>query len=419
MLVQPGRLTARPIPALSQPASLDLNFMTGTMPSGLTFTRASTAWAYNSAGVLTSYATDAPRLDYDPASLAARGLLVEEARTNLALQSSTYTDATWAKAQSTATAAAALAPSGATDGTALLETATTGVHNFNQPLSTTNATAYTLSIYAKPNGRNFLQIFFFSTGFGTAHFANFDLSLGVLGTAGGSATATMAPAGNGWYRCSITCTATATSASSGYGFSTIISAAAARNASHAGSTSAGLYCWHAQCEAGSFATSPIPTASAAVTRAADVCSMPTGSWFSASEGTLYAEGASFGSQSVLRALAEVGDGTFNNRALVDFNNAGANNFGVTTGGAAQVNISPSAYTSNAVTKIAGAYKANDCAAAANGTLGTPDTVASIPTVNRLYVGNQGAGFGALNGWLRRISYHNRRLENGLLQRLTS
>lgn len=84
MLVAPGRLLCRaglPVPALN------LDFRAGAMPAGLTFTRASTAWAYNSSGVLTSFATNAPRLDHDPVTLQPKGLLIEEARTNLFLNS--------------------------------------------------------------------------------------------------------------------------------------------------------------------------------------------------------------------------------------------------------------------------------------------------------------------------------------------
>jgi hypothetical protein len=48
----------------------------------VTFTRASTATYFDSTGTLTTAAIDAPRFDYNPTTLAARGLLVEAQRTN-------------------------------------------------------------------------------------------------------------------------------------------------------------------------------------------------------------------------------------------------------------------------------------------------------------------------------------------------
>jgi hypothetical protein len=70
--------------------SLDLSFMTpGTLPSGLTFTRASTGTYIDSTGTMQTAASGAPRWDYDPVTHVLRGLLIEEARTNLLLNSAT------------------------------------------------------------------------------------------------------------------------------------------------------------------------------------------------------------------------------------------------------------------------------------------------------------------------------------------
>lgn len=59
--------------------TLSLDFLTGAMPGGVTFTRASAAWIYDGS-TLTPYATNAARL-------TASGLLIEESRTNLLLGS--------------------------------------------------------------------------------------------------------------------------------------------------------------------------------------------------------------------------------------------------------------------------------------------------------------------------------------------
>jgi len=67
--------------------SLALNFTSGVLGSQVTFTRASSATYYNSAGVLTLAAVNAPRFDYNPTTLQPRGLLIEETRANLLLNS--------------------------------------------------------------------------------------------------------------------------------------------------------------------------------------------------------------------------------------------------------------------------------------------------------------------------------------------
>lgn len=66
--------------------ALDLNLLY-TLDPRVTFTRASTATYFNSTGVRQTAAVDAPRFDYDPATLQPRGLLIEGARTNLMLNS--------------------------------------------------------------------------------------------------------------------------------------------------------------------------------------------------------------------------------------------------------------------------------------------------------------------------------------------
>jgi hypothetical protein len=63
----------------------DLRFTspeTLTYPPGWTFSRASLGWRFNAAGVLVEEPANVPRFDYDPGTLACRGLLLEEARSN-------------------------------------------------------------------------------------------------------------------------------------------------------------------------------------------------------------------------------------------------------------------------------------------------------------------------------------------------
>ncbi len=70
--------------SLGDGSTLTLDFTTGVLDSRLTFTRASTTATYiNSSGYVTTAGTNVPRFDYDPTTLAPRGLLIEGQATNL------------------------------------------------------------------------------------------------------------------------------------------------------------------------------------------------------------------------------------------------------------------------------------------------------------------------------------------------
>lgn len=73
----------------SGPASaISLNFLAGApLDSRITFTRSSAATVIDSNGLIQTSAINQPRFDYDPTTLALRGLLIEETRTNLLLNS--------------------------------------------------------------------------------------------------------------------------------------------------------------------------------------------------------------------------------------------------------------------------------------------------------------------------------------------
>lgn len=63
--------------------ALSLDFTAAVLDPRVTFTRAgATATRVNSAGVIETVAADAPRFDFDPATLVCRGLLIEQTRTN-------------------------------------------------------------------------------------------------------------------------------------------------------------------------------------------------------------------------------------------------------------------------------------------------------------------------------------------------
>jgi hypothetical protein len=265
--------------------SLDLQFAadkTLTARKGPTpvFTRASTATFVGSDGLIQSAAIDEARFDHDPLTLACKGLLIEEARTNLLLRSEDF-GTTWALTNATVSSNVTVAPDGNTTADKVIEDTADSAHGPSQSFILSPG-SYTFSCYAKKGERAWLRMFF-------GGLANtwFNLDSGTIGTIGAGVTAAIVDAGNGWYRCSISGVATA---------GILHGARLATDndiSSYEGDGTSGLFLWGAQLEAGSFPTSYIPTTTAALARSADVCNI-TGSDFSnlwnTSGGTFLFEG---------------------------------------------------------------------------------------------------------------------------------
>ena len=177
----------------------------------------------------------------------------------------------------------------------------------------------------------------------------------------------------------------------------------------------------AQLEAGSFATSYIPTTTASVVRSADICSI-TGSnftgFYNASEGTIAAIGLL--NTTTIDAGPEVfkvNDGTNNNRIQIGMTNVPTEAVRpfIVAAGVVVYNSTLGTATIGVERKIATAYKSNDAISVFNGTLGTQDTSVTIPTgINQALIG---VSWG--NGTIASIRYFKKRLPNAKLQAITT
>jgi hypothetical protein len=237
--------------------SLSLDFMTpGTLDPRITFTRASAATYFNSAGVMQTAATNAPRWDYDPATHVLRGLLIEEARTNLALRSGDMSNAVWGTSGSgappTITGNQAVAPDGTTTAASvLMATVTGGGYAIAYQGVTVTAAVYTYSIWLR----------------GAVGGEQLYINLSASGTFYTSPRLTLTTQ---WQRFSVTSAAlTATTWYAVFGCDT-------RDASESGTPAQTIFVWGAQVEQGAFATSYISTIAAVVTRTQEVCGISPG-----------------------------------------------------------------------------------------------------------------------------------------------
>jgi len=383
------------------------------------YTATTTAAITNYIPVLQTGAINQARFDHNPTTGESLGLLIEEQRTNLLTYSDDFSNAVWTKATATISSNTVVAPDGTLtgdkfigdSGQALLAPAA-----YQTITKSAVATSYTYTLFAKQAGYNRIQVFVrdSSTSANNALFAvslvdgTITSSASVAGTFT-SVSASVSSVGNGWYRCSLSFTS---------GTETNIRLYAQNSDSTATTCNgfSGIYIWGAQLEAGSFATSYIPTVASQVTRSADSASM-TGtnfsSWYNAGEGTVYAE---------INPLAlatssgvTINDNTTSNRIRVTTNSTTDQSL-ITTSGTAQATLDGGTPVANTAMKLATSYKTNDFALSLNGGTVATDTSGSIPVVTQLQIGAETTTIGTLT--LKKVAYYPIRVSNANLIALT-
>lgn len=410
---------------------LALDFTTGVLDPRVTVARAlDTATRVNSSGFIEAVNANLPRFDYDPTTLALKGLLIEETRSNALIYSEQFDNPAWSTTGILAFGSGSVV--NAINGpnntlTADLITPSTGntAHRIFQNTTFLSNTASSFSIFVKANGYTKVGIRESNaSGAGAA----FDLSNGtVIGAynASGSTVSNMSITAfpNGWYR--ISCTISFASATiMRFGFHVLSPSYAAGGdlfASWVPNGVNGVYVLGSQLEAGTFATSYIPTTTTSLTRNADVVSM-TGtnfsSWYNASEGTFYNEVLLIGFSGAGRFGINVSDGTSSNRIMQYLDAVTALNGRYTTSGV-NVTLGKTGISNMTVTpgKSVQAYKANSFAFAVNGSTVETSSSGSVPTVNTAYFNSieTGAATNMASGWLRKVLYWPQRLINAEVQ----
>jgi len=413
--------------------SLYLDFTaSNTLDPRITFTRATTATYFNSSGVLSTAASGEARFDYNPTTLAPLGLLIEEARTNSLLQSQNFTT-TWTTTSQNAsiTSDTTTAPDGTLTADTITDDATSGIHRVSQSVTTSTTAQLVFSVFAKYNTMQWIGLSA-ATGTGTWAGAKFDIQNGVLGSTSQQGTgwtansSSITPVGNGWYRCVLVFTPGASGsttflvncATDGTTFTT-----SQRGSEVYSGTGSAAVIWGAQLETGAFPTSYIPTTTTALTRNADVASM-TGtnfsSWYNTVEGTVVWEAQT--AQGTNAYPWSVFGTNTQNRIFANYASSAKIESGVRTSNVfvALVASPNNSAPTNTFGKGATAYKVDDFGFSWNGAAALTDTSLTLPTVQELDIGNNGAITGNfLNGTIRRIAYYPVRLADTTLQALTA
>lgn len=192
-----------------------------------------------------------------------QGVAATKAEENLLLQSQAFDNASWGNnaAAIVRTANTGVAPDGSTTADSWKGDGTSALHYSGQLITLVSAPVSRLSIYAKADGVNFIQIF----AVGGSGYANFDITAGagVVGTAAAPfSDLTIQDAGGGWYRC--TCLITSSAHNNIY--IALSNSATAVRAAASFATSNGVFLWGAQLEQRSSVTAYTPTTTATITK---------------------------------------------------------------------------------------------------------------------------------------------------------
>ena len=361
--------------------------------------------------VLMTAPSGVPRLDYNPVTGQALGLLIEEQRTNLLTYSQDFSNAAWTK-------------TGATIGVGVIAPDGSVSQKITSNQSTTISTVYrgitpaagglTFSGYVKSDGIcNWVQIVISGSGVNTGIARVWvNLITGAVGTIiGGWSSVAITSVGNGWFR--VSCITTVTATTGNYYFS---NATGNGVDSYTGDGYSGVYIWGAQLEAGSFATSLIPTTSAQVTRNADQASLQGtnfSSWYNQSQGSLYCDwdlGNTYTAMGIF-----ISDGTLNNAIMVVYNST---NININVAGSAVLNATYGAGIAGGSYKSIVSYSTTSGIAARNGITSAIATGNKTPIVNQLNL-NSPSITGSIDGHIRKITYYPQALSSANLVALTS
>ncbi len=332
-------------------ASWSWDFTRGAPPNGATFSRASSATYFDTAGVLRSAASNVPRFDHDPLIGEPLGFLCEMQSTN-AVPNSTALGG-YSATSLTVADDAVTSPDGTVNASTLVAPAENSSHLAQSGgFNITSGQTYGLSYFCK----NVSGSYWVAVTLGGSFGFWFQPSTGTIGQTTNATTVAQATArqlANGWWRVSFLYTASFTGSTT---LRVTLSDANAASSGPAfvGDASSAIAVWGLQHETpGVGVTSYIPTNGAAATRAADNLTMPLASlpgWDPTKGGaiigtyrlhTVYPTSPGY-----YQPIASMDDGTVNNlimsvaedegfgRMAALMRSAGGTQFAVSTGASA-------------------------------------------------------------------------------------
>lgn len=426
-------------------STLNLDFTGGSLDPRVVLTRsAATATYINSSGYVATTSANEARFDYDPATLAAKGLLIEGTATNVLSSSQNLSNASYWTVQTayTSVSTTETSPSNAANANLFTEPNTTAARSIYQSAAIATGT-HTASVFIKYNSGTVRGLrLVISSGSTNFSYVTVNMSTGAIvqaaaavGTAS-AASATVTAYPNSWYRITLTTTLAATS---NFVFNVPVAITGIGTPSgdygresYAGNSST-FSLWGSQFETGTSASSYIPTTTAQVTRNPDLALMTStnfSSWFTAgTTGTFFVDfhGGVRGLTSTVRSVISTSDQTTKHLHLQQASAAGVLN--VADFGAVNSVSTANTITSGARTK--GAFNFDGATTTVNlclngGTVATSSAIAFSVAPTWLVLGATSTNGTSLtdtttvlNGSIRQIKYYPTALTSAQLIAMTT
>lgn len=382
----------------------------------ITFTRSSAGGRFNESGLFEMVPANQPRFDYDPVTKLPLGLLIEGSRTNLVTNSTDLTK--WMGRQISLTQADVSSPDGGRNAALAIANTSEAWHQILSPtFPVAQGLTYTASVYVKTAGKLTARLTIENaTLFPTSNYGRFNI---LDGTVLSGAGATISSVGAGWFRISVVSTALVTG--------TTLIALGVGDTGVVGNDQDGVMYWGAQVEAGSFATSYIPTTNSQVTRSADVANVNTLSpWFNQAEGSFVVElkhipaALAPANRHILGLqLNESNWFAIRSTAAHNVEAKGSNTFGVTN-----IDVARPAVANGSLFRCALGYKTGDVTLSTNGSSTKQAGQISFPfptpesNVARMAIGHFTSGSLSAFAYIRSIRYYARRLADAELEAFT-
>jgi hypothetical protein len=375
---------------------------------------------------VTSSAYYAPRLDYSPTTIQPLGILVEEQRTNIVLNSAAFDAASWTKTNLNTTGTPAwINAESAPDGTVTAEKliANTVADRHIVTSADIAAGTYTWSVFMKAGGRprGFISAYTPTDAYKVGTIFELSGAGSIVSQVAGS-NSTITALSNSWYRCTVTTTLTSGTVFGGMQIGPNLGGGVVE--ATAGNNVDGIYVWGAQLEANaSFATSYIPTGASTVTRSADVASVSTQAFpYSQGVGSLVVAVANMPTVNQTAMISGFNTSTYSNAIQFYKNNAtntgAGGNFTVLMfdGVDTSLSLATSANDGNQH-KLGMAWNSSGVSGVADGGTVQSGTYRNAqPT--QLEIGGIN-GSSCINGHIRQITYLPRRITNAELQTRTT